>query len=119
MRSQMKAALFVAALLFSPQTAGAQRQEGGSSGSINVDCEETGSASVTALVPPGSTLTAEWTDLSNIKESSMAPMQFYNGNVMVTGSIRGLDKQEVAFGIKNCPGGGHGTLKVYYDPPAR
>ena len=114
----MKVNTITAALLAAslPLTAHAQRAEVGASGSINVDCDSTSNASVSAVVPYAANIEAEWTDLSNVKSSYIDPIRVDGRNVSVTGGIVGRDKESVAFGIKNCPGGGHGTMKVYATP---
>jgi hypothetical protein len=87
------------------------------SGSINVDCDQWGTAQVTIGIPAGSTVTnhfAHWKDLSNIKESKIDSIQNTGNQLVVTGRIRGLDAT-YTLGVRNCPGGGHGTLELTVD----
>ena len=86
------------------------------SASVNVGCEENGTATVAYNAPTGSEIIeaqARWTDASNIKSMDAAVIDKQTAHAQATGTIRGLDKQEIAFGVKNCPGGGHATLHVY------
>lgn len=81
-----------------------------SSGQLNVGCEETHSTGAQWTAPAGASQinpTAHWANTSNLK--SQAQTAAATGlTATASGSITGLDKQ--GFGIKNCPGGGHGEL---------
>lgn len=82
-----------------------------SSGSINVGCGETGSATATFTMPPGAILegaSASWANTSNVSAVTQSTTQS-GANIVATGTIRGLDFQRI-IGIPNCPGGGHGAL---------
>jgi hypothetical protein len=84
------------------------------SGSINVDCDQWGTARASVNLPQGSNLvsaSAEWVDLHNIKESKVGQIQHSGAKYTAKGSIRGLDAQ-YTLGVRNCPGGGHGTLTI-------
>lgn len=93
-----------------------------SSGSINVGCGDTGSATATFTMPAGAVLesaSASWANTSNLSSATQSTAQS-GANIVATGTIRGLDFQSV-LGIRNCPGGGHGTLVLSgsYKAPVR
>jgi len=84
------------------------------SGQVNFGCEETKSAVATFTLPAGASFvalpTTKWDNLSN--SSSPRATVTTNGNQAVaTGTIRGIDYQNLVF-ARNCPGGGHGELIV-------
>jgi hypothetical protein len=84
-----------------------------SSPSINVGCEESGNTQVAYAAPEGWEIVeaqAAWTGASNLKSSGTEPVQLQPLHVTASGSIRGFDRYDVAFGLRNCPGGGHATL---------
>ena len=106
----------VTLLLMAANPAFAQDHEAASSGSVNVDCDSTAGSRLSIVFPSGTSFKyayGSWTDLSNVKEAVVDPGQVSGNNMTFTGHIVGLDKQDVAFGIKNCPGGGHGTFKIF------
>jgi hypothetical protein len=80
------------------------------SGSVNIDCEATRSASVQYPLPPGAEqpiATAEWVNTNNI-ESQSANVNVQPNVITAEGLIRGLHKTF----LLNCPGGGHGELLI-------
>jgi hypothetical protein len=85
------------------------------SGSVNVGCEETGSATVQYNAPSGArivSVNARWVDQSNIKVSDARVTSNDGSAATAAGTIRGLDYQR-PFGIADCPGGGHATLEIF------
>ena len=88
------------------------------SGSINVGCEENGSASVVYNAPVAKRITsanARWIDAVMVSSQSV-------GNVVIStdgqhanasGGIRGVNRDHLPLGITNCPGGGHATLELF------
>lgn len=92
----------------------AARNFSANSGSINVGCDQWANTTVRFTLPQGARLLSgsyQWEDLSNVKESRSE--ERWEGNTLViTGSIRGLDLENLLIG-QNCPGGGHGTLRVW------
>lgn len=90
-----------------------------SSGQVNFGCEESRPLSVTFPLPPNSSLvgapSAHWKNVSN-SSAHQENVVVAEGRVIASGTIRGLDYQNFALGIRNCPGGGHGELIVsgYY-----
>lgn len=86
------------------------------SASVNVGCEEDGSASVQYNAPSGArivSVNARWVDQSKIKASD-ARVTLNNGSVAAaSGTIRGLDYQRQFLAIPDCPGGGHATLEIF------
>lgn len=88
------------------------------SGQMNVGCNETTSASVHWQLPPGARVEApiqpRWEATDNVKAVEAPPAaSLNNGVVTAQGTITGLDRQNFAFGISNCPGGGHGQLVIH------
>jgi hypothetical protein len=98
------------------------------SGSVNMGCEQSTSASARFEFPSGAQeiqCSAGWVDTSNVGSSSQ---NCAVGGLVATGtgSMRGRDRDCVGGGliprICNCPGGGHGTLQIsgsYKVPEAR
>lgn len=86
-----------------------------SSGQVNFGCEESRPLSVTFPLPPNSSFagapSARWDNFSN-SSARQANVVVAEGRVIASGTIRGLDYQNFALGIRNCPGGGHGELIV-------
>jgi hypothetical protein len=85
-----------------------------SSGQVNFGCGETRQAQVFFDSPPNSSFvgepTARWENFSNVSPPQTASAVVSGNRAVATGSIRGLDFQTFPFGIRNCPGGGHGEL---------
>jgi hypothetical protein len=89
-------------------------------GSFNVGCEESKTDSVTvalsSIVPKGymvhPPVSVDFRDTSNIKSASQSA-SIQGEDIVVNYSLVGLDAQAFPFGIKNCPGGGHGTLILH------
>jgi hypothetical protein len=83
-----------------------------SSGQANFGCEEVRTYSVSLPLPPGATFVgrpnASFLNLANASIVA-APVVAADG-LSATGALRGLDYQNFALGIRNCPGGGHGEL---------
>lgn len=86
-----------------------------SSGQVNFGCEESRPLSVTFPLPANSNFvgapSARWDNFSN-SSARQASVVVADGRAIASGTIRGLDYQSFAFGIRNCPGGGHGELVV-------
>src|SRR4051812_22106548 len=85
------------------------------SGSVDVDCDQWGSTSAQFVAPDGARIAehhAAWQNLANIKESNISVNVSPDGKTFTaTGGIRGLDARYI-FGMRECPGGGHGTLVI-------
>lgn len=84
-----------------------------SSGQINFGCGQTLPVTVTFPLPPGATVVGQsvgWQNVNNSNATNTAPVTVQGNVVTGSGSITGLNYQEFPFGIKNCPGGGHGEL---------
>jgi hypothetical protein len=85
------------------------------SASVDVGCEENGSASVTYYAPSGWKIIeaqARWVDASNLKQMDAAVVDKQDLHAQASGNIRGVDNQ-IIWGVPNCPGGGHATLSLY------
>jgi hypothetical protein len=86
-------------------------------GSINVDCGgvATGPRQLSADLPPGysiASLGATVVDTSNLKSASASALISDEKTITVNFRLEGLDFQTLPFGLRNCPGGGHGTVVV-------
>jgi hypothetical protein len=93
------------------------------SGSVNFGCDQTLQIE-TPIVSFG--LNARnvdsqpvWAGIVNSKSNTQTAANVESSTdhhlmgVKGVGSITGLDSQTIAFGVKNCPGGGHGELKMH------
>jgi len=82
--------------------------------SVNVGCEEAATGSVHFLLPERATLqssNASWINVVNVTQYSARVTQ--SGlDIVANGTIQGRSRENIAFGIKNCPGGGHGNLRL-------
>lgn len=80
---------------------------------ISVGCESSASTTVSWNIPKDAQQlngSARWVNTDNLKQESANATP--NGTTIVAqGTIVGLDTQ--GFIVKNCPGGGHGTLEVF------
>ncbi len=80
---------------------------------ISVGCEDAASTTVSWRAPSEANQlngSGRWVDTANLKQQSASAIP--NGTTIVAqGTIVGLDKEGVV--VKNCPGGGHGTLEVF------
>ncbi len=88
------------------------------SGQVNVGCNETATANVRWQLPAGArvegTVQPRWEATDNVKALNAPPAaSVSDGIVSAQGTITGLDRQNLAFGISNCPGGGHGQLVIH------
>ncbi len=85
-----------------------------SSGQVNVGCDSTASGKVDWQLPPGAVLdgplNAVWVNTDNLSSFNASPVPYSGSLVGAQGLIRGLNSQSLPFGIRNCPGGGHGEL---------
>jgi hypothetical protein len=89
-------------------------------GYFDVGCgqprSEQRSIPLSSIVPAGYKIankpTADFKDVSNAKQAT-ADAVIQNDQILVTANLVGTDFQSFAFGIKNCPGGGHGTLILH------
>jgi len=86
-----------------------------SSGQLNVGCDESKGAAFTWPLPPEAELegapSVNWTNTDNIVSFSSNVAPAVGGNLLTaTGVIRGRSSDALPFGIRNCPGGGHGEL---------
>jgi predicted acylesterase/phospholipase RssA len=85
-----------------------------SSGQVNVGCDSTASGRVDWHLPSGAVLdgplNAVWVNTDNLSSFSASPVPYSDSLVGAQGLIRGLNSQALPFGIRNCPGGGHGEL---------
>lgn len=85
-----------------------------SSGQINVGCDSTAVGRVSWQLPPGAVpdgpLNAVWLHTDNISAFEASPTYSSGLVAAAQGVIRGLNSQQLPFGIRNCPGGGHGEL---------
>ena len=89
-------------------------------GNFNVGCGEPLRnrivVQLSSIVPIGyridTTPTADFKDTSNIK-NAFASVTMNPDSLAVEYTLEGLDYQSFAFGIRNCPGGGHGTLILH------
>jgi hypothetical protein len=88
-----------------------------SSGQLNFGCEETGQAKTPEVFfganPADIQPSAEWVQTDKVKGQNQQVVydkdaQNQVKGVLAEGSITGLDKQ-----VFNCPGGGHGILKLH------
>lgn len=88
-----------------------------SSGQVNVGCDQTASSVVRWQLPPGAKVDGvvqpRWEATDNVRQVTATPASIADGVVSAGGSITGLNKQNFAFGISNCPGGGHGQLVIH------
>jgi hypothetical protein len=88
------------------------------SGQVNVDCNQTAAALVHWRLPAGArvegSVQPRWEQTDNVKQVNAPPAASVSsdGVVSAQGTIMGLDRQNFAFGISNCPGGGHGQLVI-------
>lgn len=84
------------------------------SGEIQVGCENSASTTVQWNAPDGASQIAPqsvWYDTDNLKGQSSNAVA--SGPVAsATGTVSGRDKQCV-LGVCNCPGGGHGKLRLF------
>jgi hypothetical protein len=84
------------------------------SGQLNFGCEESRPFKVDFATPPGAALvgqaTAAFLNFDNAKIFGAPTVTQNAGMASASGVLRGLDYQNFAFGIRNCPGGGHGEL---------
>lgn len=91
-----------------------QSQFSNISGEIQVGCENSASTTVQWNAPDGAsqiTPQAMWSETSNLNGQSANAV--VSGTVVsATGTISGLNKQCV-LGVCNCPGGGHGKLRLF------
>ena len=111
-----KAEPSIPALTATPQTKDV------SSGSVDFGCEQTLNAETPEIeVGPSARnidAVAVWSQLDNAKSYNQAvvylrdPANQHVIAVKATGTITGLDTQQLAF-FKNCPGGGHGSLDLH------
>jgi multisubunit Na+/H+ antiporter MnhE subunit len=85
-----------------------------SGGQVNFGCGETRQAQVVFDSPANSSFIGEpaarWENFSNVSPPQTAAAVVSGNRAVATGTIRGLDFQNFPFGIRNCPGGGHGEL---------
>jgi hypothetical protein len=87
-----------------------------SSGQRNVGCGDLAPASVRLVLPAGAVPVGEpcatWENTSNLSAASIGRVAVdpQSNTVYTEGSVRGLPFQSLLFGIRNCPGGGHGEL---------
>lgn len=93
------------------------------SASVNVGCGTTASASATFSMPTNAEIesaSARWIDTRNIS-SATQQVSTVASSVVATGSIVGMGFQELPLGIRNCAGGGQGTLELTgsYRVPSR
>jgi hypothetical protein len=82
---------------------------------VSVDCEQTAVTSVNWQAPENARISdahAEWVEVNNVT-SQTQNVVIVGASTTATGSIRGLNKQCAIFSICNCPGGGHGQLRVF------
>lgn len=84
------------------------------SGQQNFGCDETRAFNVEFAAPTGATLigqsSAAFQNADNAKIVGAPAVHQSEQTVSASGQLRGLDYQNFAFGIRNCPGGGHGEL---------
>jgi hypothetical protein len=87
-----------------------------SSGQVNVGCDATANGEVEWTLPAESSLegpvSAAWVNTDNLSSSSASPIFSAPPLVKAQGLIRGLSSQALPFGLRNCPGGGHGELVI-------
>jgi multisubunit Na+/H+ antiporter MnhE subunit len=85
-----------------------------SSGQVNFGCEEQRPVEVRFTLPENASLvgqlTATWQNFSNANTGGASVAQIDARTFVARSVVRGLDYQNFAFGIRNCPGGGHGEL---------
>jgi hypothetical protein len=84
-----------------------------SSGQINFGCGQSLPVTVNFSMPPGATLLSQslgWVNVNNSNATSTSPVSVQGNIVAGAGVITGLNYQEFPFGVRNCPGGGHGAL---------
>jgi hypothetical protein len=83
---------------------------------VNVGCDETASRSISWTAPKGTIelghFVAQWVNLNNVQTQNAQISIIGPSVVTAVGIIRGREKQFFAFGIGNCPGGGHGALQL-------
>lgn len=84
------------------------------SGQRNFGCSETASAEVRYQLPEGATLLSQaiprWENTANASEAPPPQVRREGNTLVAVGTIRGQSFQEFGFGIRNCPGGGHGEV---------
>jgi len=84
------------------------------SGQQNFGCEESKPFKVDFATPTGAAIvgqaTAAFLNFDNAKIAGAPTVNQNAGIASAAGVLRGLDYQNLAFGIRNCPGGGHGEL---------
>jgi DNA-binding winged helix-turn-helix (wHTH) protein len=84
------------------------------SGQQNFDCEESRPFKVDFPTPPDTTIvgqaTAAFLNFANANIVGAPTVTQNAGVALASGVLRGLDYQNFGFGIRNCPGGGHGEL---------
>jgi hypothetical protein len=85
-----------------------------SSGQMNFGCEENREFHVEFNIPadaaPVGQPTTSFLNFDNAKIVQPPSTVLKAGSVSASGVLRGLDYQSFPFGIRNCPGGGHGEL---------
>lgn len=82
--------------------------------SVNVGCDGSATSSVSFELPKGAELisvASSWINTSNLSGVDSATSTS-GQTVTATGKISGMQSEPIAFGLRNCPGGGHGTLTV-------
>jgi hypothetical protein len=93
-------------------------------GYVAVGCEETkpGEAVVhfNGKAPQITASSAAWVNTDNLKGQDQVVTEIRDANnvlvgVKATGHINGRDRDTFPFNVKNCPGGGHGTLAVHVE----
>ena len=99
-----------------------QRERDVSSGHVNFGCDQTVSVETPEVHfganPKDVIAQPQWAGLDNVKAHNQSvaktedPSLQHLTAVKAIGSITGLDSQNV-LGVKNCPGGGHGELKLH------
>lgn len=85
-----------------------------SSGQGNFGCEENRSFRAEYTLPQGAMLvgspTPSFLNMDNAKLVVPPSVTEAGASIAATGTLRGLDYQTFPFGVRNCPGGGHGEL---------
>ncbi len=88
-------------------------------GYFDVGCgeprNESRSILLSTLVPIGYKAVnpaADFKDTSNVKQAT-ASAEIQGEQILVKSTLVGIDYQTFAFGMRNCPGGGHGTLVLH------
>jgi hypothetical protein len=84
-----------------------------SSGQINFGCEQIVPVSVSFPLPQNANVIAQdlkWTNQSNSTLLNISEPTRQGDQLSGAATVRGLNFETFPFGIKNCPGGGHGEL---------